>query len=102
MAREGEQRSQVSFTNFIYVYIRFTLFYSKRHDFLETDVNHQTSNIGFNANVKPPSSYSPSTPIIPIHDSKPLFSSAPPQGNIYIYIFFLLLYTWTTEYFVKL
>ncbi|XP_043679691.1 poly(U)-specific endoribonuclease homolog [Vespula pensylvanica] len=47
----------------------------------KTDVNHQTSNIGFSTNAKPPSSpYAPSAPIIPIHDSKPLFSSAPPQA----------------------
>ncbi|XP_046832487.1 AT-rich interactive domain-containing protein 1A-like [Vespa crabro] len=46
----------------------------------KTDVNHQTSNIGFNANAKPPSPYTPSAPIIPIHDSKPLFSSAPSQA----------------------
>lgn len=46
----------------------------------KTDVNHQTSNIGFSTNAKPPSPYAPSAPIIPIHDSKPLFSSAPPQA----------------------
>lgn len=106
MAKEVEQQSRVSYTDFmcmcvcVYTYIIyfcFILFYSKKLHFYfpETDVNHQTSNIGFSTNAKPPSPYAPSAPIIPIHNSKPLFSSAPPQGNIYLYV-------QTIEHFVKL